>query len=93
VTAWTPHWKFNRWSLKYLQDPKQIYGGEEFIHTIVRKGLKQDMPEVYKILDNFELSLDEVQTLMSWNQAKNADPYENAQRWVKENAEKVDSWK
>ncbi len=32
-----------------LDDPKKIYGGEEFIHTIVRKGLQEDMPEVYEI--------------------------------------------
>ncbi|WP_353569853.1 glycine betaine ABC transporter substrate-binding protein [Candidatus Albibeggiatoa sp. nov. BB20] len=93
VTAWTPHWKFNRWSLKYLQDPKQIYGGEESIHTVVRKGLKQDMPEVYKVLDNFKLDLNDIQTLMSQNQQQHADPHANAQRWIEENPDKVNSWK
>jgi glycine betaine/proline transport system substrate-binding protein len=29
-----------------LNDPKKVYGGEEHIATIVRKGLKEDMPEV-----------------------------------------------
>src|SRR5690625_2448690 len=29
VTAWTPHWKFARWDLKYLDDPQNIYGGAE----------------------------------------------------------------
>ena len=53
VTGWTPHWKFAKWDLKYLEDPKGVYGAEEFIHTIVRKGLKEEKPEVYDILDRF----------------------------------------
>src|SRR6056297_2310633 len=40
VTGWTPHWKFARWDLKYLSDPENVYGGQESIHTVVRKGLK-----------------------------------------------------
>lgn len=92
-TTWTPHWMFDRWSLKYLQDPKKIYGNEEFIHTIVRKGLKQDIPEAYKLLDKFTLNLDDIQTVMSWNQEEGAKPYENAQRWITENPNKISSWR
>jgi glycine betaine/proline transport system substrate-binding protein len=92
VTGWTPHWKFARWDLKYLEDPKNVYGGEEYISTIVRKGLKKDMPEVYKFLDNFSWTPDEMAEVMVWNQEDGADPYENAKRWIKENEEKVKSW-
>ncbi|EGV33308.1 ABC-type glycine betaine transport, periplasmic subunit [Thiorhodococcus drewsii AZ1] len=93
VTGWTPHWMFAKWDLKYLDDPKGVYGGEEQIHTVVRKGLKEDMPEVYKVLDNFSWTPDQMAELMIWNQEKHADPYANAQRWVKEHADTVSSWK
>jgi glycine betaine/proline transport system substrate-binding protein len=92
VTGWTPHWKFSRWKLKYLKDPKNIYGGEEHISTIVRKGLKADMPEVYKILDNFSWTAADMEKIMVWNEEKGADPYENAKRWIKENPDKVNKW-
>ena len=92
VTGWTPHWKFARWQLKYLKDPKKIFGGEEEIHTIVRKGLKKDKPEVYQVLDNFYWSPDDMAELMVWNTKKGSDPYKNAQRWVKENPDKVKKW-
>lgn len=92
VTGWTPHWKFSRWQLKYLQDPKKIYGGEEHISTIVRKGLKEEMPEVYQILDNFSWESADMEKIMVWNEEKGADPYENAKRWVKENPTKVNTW-
>lgn len=92
VTGWTPHWKFSRWQLKYLQDPKKIYGGEEHISTIVRKGLKEEMPEVYQILDNFSWESADMEKIMVWNEEKGADPYENAKRWVAENPTKVNKW-
>lgn len=92
VTGWTPHWMFARWDLKYLDDPKGVYGGAEQIHTIVRKGLKEDVPEVYRVLDNFNWTPDEMAELMVWNQEDNADPYENAKRWLSKNPDKVAAW-
>ncbi|QTA86956.1 glycine betaine ABC transporter substrate-binding protein [Desulfonema magnum] len=92
VTGWTPHWKFARWELKYLKDPKNLYGGTEHIATIVRKGLDKEMPEVYKFLDNFNWTLSEIGQVQDWNTEKGADPYENAKKWIRENADKVDAW-
>lgn len=91
VTGWTPHWKFARWDLKYLKDPKGIFGGSEYIGTVVRKGLKEDMPDVYRVLDNFHWSLAEIGQVQGWN-AEGADPYESAKRWIKENPERVKAW-
>lgn len=92
VTGWTPHWMFARWKLKYLKDPKGIYGGSEHISTIVRKGLKKDMPEVYRVLNRFHWTPADMEQLMVWNQKKGASPYKNAQRWVKEHPELVKQW-
>ncbi len=92
VTGWTPHWKFSRWELKYLKDPKGIYGGEETINTIVRKGLKAELPEVYTVLDNFNWTPAQCEALIAANQEDGADPYENAKRWVSENRDLVNSW-
>ncbi len=91
VTGWTPHWKFARWDLKYLDDPKNVYGGEEYISTVVRKGLKKDMPEVYQFLDNFYWTPEDMQLLMVWN-SESGTPYENAVKWIKQNKDKVDKW-
>ncbi len=91
VTGWTPHWKFARWDLKYLEDPKGVYGGAEYIGTIARKGLKEDMPEVYDLLDNFNWTLADIGLVMGWT-ADGAEPYESAKRWIDENPEKVAEW-
>lgn len=92
VTGWTPHWKFGRWELKYLDDPKKVYGGEEEIDIVVRKGLKKDMPKVYAFLNNYKLTPAELETMMAWNQEKGSDPYKTALKWMKENPKKVAAW-
>lgn len=93
VTGWAPHWKFGRWKLHFLDDPKGFFGTEEEIHTLVRKGLKEDMPDVYAFLDKFSyVDAQQLQTLMAQNEEPGADPLENAKKFVKEHKEQVDSW-
>ncbi|MCI0508915.1 glycine betaine/proline transport system substrate-binding protein [Chromohalobacter marismortui] len=92
VTGWTPHWMFARWDLKYLDDPKNVYGDAEHISTIVRKGLEEDMPGAYAILDNFEWTPEQMGEVMLMNQEEDADPYENAKKWVENHPKVVDEW-
>lgn len=92
VTGWTPHWKFAAWDLKYLEDPKNVFGGDEQIHTLVRKGLDADMPDVYALLDNFNWTPDDMAALMVSNSQEGADEYANAVSWIEANADKVAEW-
>ncbi|CAH1043606.1 glycine betaine ABC transporter substrate-binding protein [Halomonas sp. TD01] len=92
VTGWTPHWMFARFDLKYLDDPENVYGGAEQIHTVVRQGLKDDMPEAYAILDAFEWTPEQMGEVMLMNQEDGSDPYENAKQWVEDNQEVVEQW-
>ena len=92
VTGWTPHWMFARWDLKYLDDPKNVYGGAEQIHTIVRQGLEEDMPEAYAILDAFEWTAEDMGEVMLMNQEEDSDPYENAKQWGEDNQDLVQEW-
>lgn len=92
ITTWTPHWMFAEWDLKYLADPKNVFGGEETVNTIVSTKLKEEAPEAYKILDNFNLSLDDEQKVMVENNKPGADPAATAKAWVAANKAKVDAW-
>jgi ABC-type proline/glycine betaine transport systems, periplasmic components len=93
VTAWSPHWMFGRWPLRYLDDPEKVLGGEESIHAFARLGLEKDNPSVYAFLDRFNYAnINQLQTLMDWNSDKGADPAANARRFMKENPELVNSW-
>lgn len=91
VTGWTPHWMFAKMDLKYLEDPKNVYGGDEQIHTIARQGLKEDQPEAYSFLDSFNWTPDDMAAVMI-RIAEGETPEAAAKAWVEENADKVDAW-
>jgi len=91
VTGWTPHWMFAKMDLKYLDDPKNVYGGDEQIHTIARKGLNDDQPEAYSFLDKFNWTPDDMASVMIQIQ-EGMEPEQAAKAWVEQNADKVDAW-
>lgn len=92
VTGWTPHWMFAKWDLKYLNDPKNVFGGKEEIDTVVRKDLKADNPAVYCILDNFHWTPEQMGEVMLMNQKKGTNPVDNARQWVKSHPDVVSQW-
>lgn len=91
VTGWSPHWKFQKYELKYLEDPKGTFGEAEHINTIARKGLKEDKPEAYEILDNFYWEPADSEKVMM-EITEGADPEETARQWVDDNQDKVSKW-
>ncbi len=91
VTGWTPHWKFAEYDLKYLEDPKGVYGGEEQIHTIGRLGLEEDLPEAHQILSNFNWTEEDMGEVMVAIQEGEKEDVA-AQNWIDANEEKVAEW-
>nr|WP_274522370.1 glycine betaine ABC transporter substrate-binding protein [Ectothiorhodospira mobilis] len=92
VTAWTPHWMFRRWDLRYLKDPKGVYGEGGAIHTLVRQGLREDHPRVYDFLSRFRWTVRDMEQVMLWMQEEGTSPEEAARRWIGANETQVDRW-
>lgn len=91
VTGWSPHWKFAKYDLKYLEDPEGVFGEAETINTMVREGLEEDMPEAYEVLDNFNWTPDDLEEVML-NISDGADPKEAAAEWIEANEDAVAEW-
>ncbi len=91
VTGWNPHWKFTTFDLKFLEDPKLIYGDEEQIYTYARLGLKEDMPEAYTILERFHWEADDMREIMIEIEGGVA-PEDAALHWVEGNTDKISEW-
>lgn len=91
VTGWSPHWKFASYDLKYLEDPKGAFGGEETINTFVRKGLKEDAEQAYQVLDAFHWTAEDMEEVMLAIH-DGQDPKEAAKDWIEKNRSTVDEW-
>ena len=92
VTGWSPHWMFSKYDLKYLKDPKGTMGGKEAIHTITRKNLDKDLPEVNKVLDNFNWTQKDMEEVML-KINEGSSPEAAAKEWIKNHQKEVESWK
>ncbi|TMN21464.1 glycine betaine ABC transporter substrate-binding protein [Lentibacillus cibarius] len=64
VTLWTPHWTFNEFDLKMLEDPKNQYGDPDNVFAVSRNGFKEDSPLAYKIIDQFNWTKKQNQDVM-----------------------------
>ncbi|MCI1966590.1 MAG: glycine betaine ABC transporter substrate-binding protein [Oscillospiraceae bacterium] len=91
VTGWQPHWMFSKWDLKFLDDPKGIYGDAESIHKLGRKGLDADAPEVSEFLTKFKMTGEQLGDLMGAVEAAD-DPLKAARTWMNDNKDVVSAW-
>ncbi|KRP60086.1 glycine betaine ABC transporter substrate-binding protein [Pseudomonas sp. MF6751] len=92
VTGWVPHWMFAKWKLRFLEDPKGIYGAAETVNSIGSKGLEKKAPEVAAFLKKFQwASKDEIGEVMLAIQ-EGAKPDAAAKDWVAKHPERVAEW-
>jgi len=91
ITGWTPHWMFSKYDLKYLEDPKKSYGEAEEIHTIARLGLKDDQPEAYQFLSNFQWTEEEMGEIMIAIQ-DGTTPEKAATDFIEAHPDRVTEW-
>ncbi|GAB3676185.1 glycine betaine ABC transporter substrate-binding protein [Salinisphaera aquimarina] len=64
VTAWSPHWMWSRFDLRYLKDPEGVLGGKEHVDAIASKGLKTSAPEVHDMVQRMHYSLEQINAML-----------------------------
>ncbi|MEC9028553.1 MAG: glycine betaine ABC transporter substrate-binding protein, partial [Cyanobacteriota bacterium] len=90
VTGWTPHWMFARYKLRFLKDPKSVFGGQEGIHAIARLGLDKDHPKVVAFFTRFKLSDGQLDTMLL--DAQNTSTEEAVNNYIANNRNQIDYW-
>jgi glycine betaine/proline transport system substrate-binding protein len=91
VTGWKPHWKFGRFDLKVLEDPKGVYPIDG-MRKVARPGFSEEMPEVADFILNFTLTEEQLLSLMLAIDDSDDDPLDVAYDWMRDNGPLVDSW-
>lgn len=88
---WSPHSVFANYDLKFLEDPKNTYGGVEKIHHATRHGFEEDHPEVSEWLKNWKMDDQQIGQLIDYVESAE-EPLDGAKKWIEENQELVDEW-
>lgn len=91
VTGWIPHWMFAKWELRFLEDPKNVFGEAERIDTVANPGINGKAPEATAFLKKFSWGAEEVGSVML-EIRDGRKPEEAAKAWVENNPERVAGW-
>ncbi|WP_027962985.1 glycine betaine ABC transporter substrate-binding protein [Halalkalibacillus halophilus] len=88
---WNPHSIFAEHDLKYLDDPKESFGGVEKIHHATRQGFEDDFPELDQWLKNWKMDDEQIGELMAAVE-DTEEPIDGAREWVEENEDLINEW-
>jgi len=92
VTGWIPHWMFAKWKLKFLDDPKKVYGEEEHVDSVANPALEKKAPEVWALLKKLQWKDGaEIGQVMLAIQ-DGAKPEAAAKQWVASHPDRVKEW-
>ncbi|MDR7306841.1 glycine betaine ABC transporter substrate-binding protein [Rhodoferax saidenbachensis] len=91
VTGWIPHWMFAKYKLRFLADPKTIYGAEEHVDSVINPGLNTKAPAVVAFLKKFSWKPEEIGAVMLAVEG-GAKPADAAEKWMNDNAARVSGW-
>src|SRR5699024_6806857 len=87
VTLWHPHWAYDAFPIRDLEDPKGSLGDAEKIHTFANEGFSEEFPDVAEWIGNFTLSDDQLASLenIMLNENEGNKNLESAKTWLEEN--------
>lgn len=90
ATAWSPHWMFGKYKLRYIDDPKGALGKAEHIDILARKGFKDENPKVAELLSRIKLPIPELEAAMFDAQETS---YEKAvDKYIVDHPDKIKQW-
>jgi len=91
VTGWKPHWMFAKYKLKFLEDPKKVFGEAEHVDSVVNPELEKKAPQVVAFLKKFQWKPGEIDSVMLATQ-NGEKPTAAADAWIGAHSDRVDSW-
>lgn len=90
AASWRPHWMFANWELRFIEDPKKLFGDEQSIHIFARPGFSADFPRAARFLGGFQIPLNELQEVMFNGTRKVLD--DAISDYLQSNPERVRGW-
>lgn len=91
ITSWKPHYMWDLYDIKLLDDPKVVYPTDE-ITILSRKGFSDDQPEVTHFLQNFKLDSDKLHELIGMARKNERNPEIGVKEFYQKYKTEIDSW-
>ena len=91
VTLWRPHWAYDAFPIKDLEDPEGALGDADDIFVYGASGFAAEYPEVAEWIANFTMDSDELHALVNimWNENEGNDNEGSIEQWLEENPDFV----
>jgi glycine betaine/proline transport system substrate-binding protein len=90
ATAWSPHWMFGKYKLRYIADPKKSLGEAEHVDILARKDFKTYNPQVAGFLSRMNLPLPDLEAAMFNAQETSYD--EAVAKYIKDHPDQIKTW-
>lgn len=87
-----PHWFFFTQKIKYVNDPKKVFGANEKAVIYARKEFAKDLPKISAFLKQIKLTSNDINELMAQNEAEKSNPKLNAASWIEKNIDRINLW-
>jgi glycine betaine/proline transport system substrate-binding protein len=84
VTGWCPHILCALYGVKFLEDPKGVYGKDRDLN-IVRSGFRNDFPRATAFLSRFTLTDNQISQLLVWVDAQHMTDAQAIDKFMSEN--------
>ena len=97
VTLWRPHWAYDAFPIRDLEDPEGAMGEAEVIYNFTTAGFGESHPYATQLLKNLHLddeTLSSLENVMFSDEAYGGENLDKAAaEWIGENQEFIDNWK
>ncbi|WP_370618791.1 glycine betaine ABC transporter substrate-binding protein [Mumia sp. Pv 4-285] len=95
VTLWRPHWAYDEFPVRDLEDPEGRLGGAEEVHTYGTKDFADRYPDLADLFGSFTLTDEQLFSLenLMFNSGDDVDPEDAVDQWLEDNPTFVDDLK
>lgn len=90
--GWRPHRRFRARALRFLADPKGVYGGPEEIRVVAQRGFSAREPQLAALLRAIEFDTASFEDLLDTVRKKKAETAAGVEAWRLGHAGDVERW-
>jgi len=90
--GWAPHWMNVVYNIRYLNDPRHLFGKQSTVYTMANTAFLKSHPNVARFLRQIRVTLKDQNRWIYRYGYKNVKPGKVARTWIRSHLETVSHW-